>query len=68
VFGALKVLGEARVSEAHEREGLDLSEHGVETYPEFSVGDEPAVTDGGTTYTDRRASSGPVPNPGGDDE
>nr|WP_251343967.1 ammonium transporter [Haloplanus sp. GDY1] len=53
VYGALKALGWARVSEEHEREGLDSSEHGIVTYPEFgdnSVGSagtpNPATTDG----------------------
>jgi Amt family ammonium transporter len=47
VFGALKAIGQARVSPDHEREGLDVAEHGVDTYPEF--GDQPdAVPDGGT--------------------
>jgi Amt family ammonium transporter len=46
VFGALKAIGQARVSPSHEREGLDVAEHGVDTYPEF--GDQPeAVPDGG---------------------
>ncbi|PSP96307.1 ammonium transporter, partial [Halobacteriales archaeon QS_5_70_17] len=36
VFGALKAVGEIRVSREHELEGLDISEHGVETYPEFA--------------------------------
>jgi Amt family ammonium transporter len=46
VFGALKMIGQARVSPDHEREGLDVAEHGVDTYPEF--GDQPeAVPDGG---------------------
>nr|WP_209452191.1 ammonium transporter [Halosimplex halophilum] len=46
VWGAFKALGQARVSREHEQEGLDVSEHGVETYPEF--GDEgAAVADGG---------------------
>jgi len=46
VFGALKAIGQARVDPAHEREGLDVAEHGVDTYPEF--GDQPdAVPDGG---------------------
>jgi Amt family ammonium transporter len=45
VFGVIKALGEARVSAAHEREGLDISEHGVDTYPEFGQPD--TLTDGG---------------------
>jgi len=46
VFGVLKMMGQARVSPDHEREGLDVAEHGVDTYPEF--GDQPeAVPDGG---------------------
>ena len=64
VFGAFKAVGQARVSESHEREGLDISEHGVETYPEFSRGDEAAVTDGGPNYG-TRTDGGEVPNPGG---
>jgi len=45
VWGVFKLAGQARVSESHERDGLDLSEHGVDTYPEF--GDPTAATDGG---------------------
>jgi Amt family ammonium transporter len=45
VFGAIKAMGQARVTPEHEREGLDSSEHGVDTYPEFER-PEP-VTDGG---------------------
>jgi Amt family ammonium transporter len=48
VFGLFKLVGQVRVAESHEREGLDISEHGVETYPEFNRGDETAVTDGGS--------------------
>jgi len=51
IWGAFKAVGQARVSREHEQEGLDVSEHGVETYPEF--GDEgAAVVDGGTVRTD----------------
>jgi Amt family ammonium transporter len=46
VFGAIRAVGEARVSAEHEREGLDSAEHGVDTYPEFDSPD--AVPDGGT--------------------
>ena len=44
VFGAFKAIGEARVTPEHEQAGLDVSEHGVETYPEF--GGDRVVTDG----------------------
>ncbi len=47
VFGAIKAMGQARVTPEHEREGLDSAEHGVDTYPEFER-PEP-VTDGGVT-------------------
>ncbi|WEL20335.1 Ammonia permease [Halorhabdus sp. BNX81] len=47
VWGGLRAIGQARVSPEHERDGLDASEHGVETYPEFGMGEEPTVmTDG----------------------
>jgi len=45
VFGLFKSAGQARVSPEHERDGLDVSEHGVDTYPEFGKPD--TVTDGG---------------------
>jgi len=47
VFGAIRAMGQARVTPEHEREGLDSSEHGVDTYPEFEKPD--AVPDGGVT-------------------
>ncbi|MFC7047423.1 ammonium transporter [Halobacteriaceae archaeon GCM10025711] len=55
VFGAARALGQARVDPAHEREGLDVSEHGVETYPEFGIdgpGDAAIRTDGGDLPND----------------
>jgi Amt family ammonium transporter len=42
----MRAIGEARVTARHEREGLDISEHGVDTYPEF--GGPETVSDGGT--------------------
>ncbi|MFB6108128.1 MAG: ammonium transporter [Haloplanus sp.] len=47
VFGVIKALGQARVSPQHEREGLDVSEHGVNTYPEFGDRGADVVADGG---------------------
>lgn len=35
IYGLLKTVGWARVSSEHEREGLDSTEHGIVTYPEF---------------------------------
>ncbi|GAA5063470.1 hypothetical protein GCM10025751_52000 [Haladaptatus pallidirubidus] len=35
VFTIAKILGQARVTPKHERDGLDVSEHGIDTYPEF---------------------------------
>lgn len=35
IYSVLKAVGWARVSRKEELEGLDASEHGIETYPEF---------------------------------
>jgi len=50
VWYVLKTVGQARVRPEHEQEGLDLSEHGVETYPEFG-GEDAVMADGGATYS-----------------
>jgi len=57
VWGVLKAIGEARVTPEHEQEGLDVSEHGVETYPEFGSG-ESVVADGGIVNEDVRTDGG----------
>jgi Amt family ammonium transporter len=59
VFGLFRAAGQARVSPEHERDGLDVSEHGVDTYPEFGTPD--AMTDGGFI----RADGNGVANDGG---
>ncbi|MGM0387566.1 MAG: ammonium transporter [Natrinema limicola] len=46
IWYAFKAIGQARVSADHERDGLDVSEHGVDTYPEFGQPD--VATDGGS--------------------
>ena len=55
VFGAFKAAGQARVTPEHERDGLDVSEHGVETYPEF--GKPSVATDGGSAVVDATEGS-----------
>ncbi|MDS0476079.1 ammonium transporter [Natrinema sp. 1APR25-10V2] len=60
VWGALKAIGQARVTPEHERDGLDVSEHGVDTYPEFGQPD--VATDGGSSEILR--TDGGAPNGG----
>ncbi|MFC4359674.1 ammonium transporter [Halobium salinum] len=62
VFGAIKAVGEARVTPDHEREGLDTSEHGVDTYPEFG---RPEVEATGAVRSDGGAPSSDVRTDGG---
>ncbi|OAQ53194.1 hypothetical protein HTG_06880 [Natrinema mahii] len=63
IWYAFKAAGQARVSPEHERDGLDVSEHGVDTYPEFGQPD--VATDGGYSDDDEiiRADGG-EPNDG----
>ncbi|MFC7249018.1 ammonium transporter [Halomicroarcula sp. GCM10025324] len=56
IWYALKAVGQARVTPEHEQEGLDVSEHGVETYPEF--GSDGVVADGGTVNDTVRTDGG----------
>jgi len=44
IWYVFKTMGEARVTPEHEQDGLDISEHGVDTYPEF--GRDRVATDG----------------------
>jgi Amt family ammonium transporter len=59
VWYAFKLIGQARVTTEHERDGLDIAEHGVDTYPEFgepniaadgrgAIPEEKLRTDGGS--------------------
>jgi Amt family ammonium transporter len=68
VFGLFKALGQARVSAEHEQDGLDVSEHGVDTYPEFG-GRDSLATDGGKVIDideddERVLTDGGQPNDG----
>ncbi len=63
IWYAFRLAGQARVIPEHERDGLDISEHGVETYPEFG-GDAvtergPTATDGGVPVHDMRPDDAP---------
>jgi len=63
VWYVLKASGEARVTAEHEQEGLDISEHGVETYPEF--GGDRVATDGGPSVIDTTESDSESPRADG---
>jgi Amt family ammonium transporter len=63
VWYVLKLTGEARVTAEHEQEGLDISEHGVETYPEF--GGDRVATDGGPSVIDTTESDSESPRADG---
>ncbi|CAI48552.1 transport protein (probable substrate ammonium) [Natronomonas pharaonis DSM 2160] len=64
VWGAFRLAGQARVSREHEQEGLDLSEHGTDTYPEFG-GRDAVATDGGYTEAVRSNSDHEIRTDGG---
>ncbi|MFT4882631.1 MAG: Amt family ammonium transporter [Natronomonas sp.] len=65
VFGAFKAVGQARVNPEHEQEGLDIAEHGVDTYPEFG-GRDTVATDGGFVEDDNIVRpDGGIANEGG---
>jgi len=66
VFGAFKAMGQARVAPEHERDGLDVSEHGVETYPEF--GRANVATDGGSAVVDTTEDGDRSPRADGGEE
>ncbi len=55
VWGGLKMIGQARVTPEHERDGLDVAEHGVDTYPEF--GKPNVAADGGSRVIDTTEGS-----------
>ncbi|WP_339105218.1 ammonium transporter [Haloterrigena salinisoli] len=55
IWFIFKLAGQARVTPEHERDGLDVSEHGVDTYPEFGQPD--VATDGGERFGESRSSS-----------
>jgi Amt family ammonium transporter len=65
VWGGFRAIGQSRVTPGHEREGLDIAEHGVDTYPEFGKPDTAA--DGGTVLDIDEVvrTDGGVPNDGG---
>ena len=69
VFYAFKAAGQARVTPEHERNGLDSSEHGVDTYPEFGFGDSGGpVADGGMVRSiddEKIRTDGGEPEPNG---
>ena len=55
VWGGFKAIGQARVTPEHESDGLDIAEHGVDTYPEF--GQPNVATDGGPSVVDATGDS-----------
>ena len=78
IWYAFKAAGEARVTPDHEQDGLDIAEHGVETYPEFGsdrvatdgfgpTDDDEIRTDGGDDHEIRTDGGREVRTDGGED-
>jgi len=68
-LGIIDALIGLRVSEEEEERGLDLSEHGISTYPEFGSDRGAVSADGGTAVTDPgevRTDGGTSPDTAGD--
>jgi len=51
LFGAIKMTVGLRVSAAEEESGLDVGEHGMEAYPEFTGGRDPFGVHAGPAFT-----------------
>ena len=51
LFGVIRATIGLRVSEAEEESGLDIGEHGLEAYPEFTGGRDPFGLHSGTALT-----------------
>ena len=66
IWYALDALGEARVTPEHEEDGLDVTEHGVDTYPEF--GNPSIATDGGPSVVDTTETDDVSPRADGGEE
>jgi Amt family ammonium transporter len=66
-LGVIDALVGLRVSEEEEERGLDISEHGVSTYPEFGQESGPVSADGGKEVThpgEVRTDGGTADSPG----
>jgi Amt family ammonium transporter len=71
VLGIIDATIGLRVSEEEEERGLDISEHGVSTYPEFGQDSGPVSADGGRAVThpgEVRTDGGGAPDSPGDSD
>ncbi len=60
---AVKATGTLRVSKEGEIEGLDVHEHGLSAYPEFSVHGSPSLTPAPSHAMSMQSMANPVPSP-----